>query len=256
MLMKKLLIRIILGIVVLIVLVVVAMGVFLDSAIKKGVETVGPQIAKVDVKVDGVNLSLFSGSAKVKGLTVSNPEGYKTPHAIKMGTANVAVKPGSLLSHKVVVKLIHLEAPDVILEGGLTGNNLRKILDNVNSSSGAPEAPPKQQTPEDKAAAKKLQVDDVLISGAKVSVYLNDVAGVGGTMPIPDIHLTNLGQGPEGITAGDLTKRILSELTDAAIKAGMKAATDIGKGAVQEATKDIGKSAEGLKNLNPFKKKE
>jgi hypothetical protein len=68
-----------------------------------------------------------------------------------------------------------------------------------------------------------------------------------------EIHFTNLGQGPEGITAGDLSKRIFSEITEGSLKAVAGAATDIGKGAVNEATKDIGKTTKGLTDI--FKKK-
>jgi hypothetical protein len=47
--MKKLLIRIVIALLGVIVVAVVAVGLFLDSVIKKGVETVGPRIAKVDI---------------------------------------------------------------------------------------------------------------------------------------------------------------------------------------------------------------
>jgi hypothetical protein len=81
--MKKLLVRIAIGLVVLIVLVALGIHFFLDSAVKKGVETLGPKMTKVDVKLDSVSISLLSGSGKIKGLVVGNPEGYKTPHAIR-----------------------------------------------------------------------------------------------------------------------------------------------------------------------------
>ena len=101
--MKKILIRLLIALVMVVVLVVVAIGLFLDSAIKKGVETIGPQVTKVDVKLDGVSLSLLSGSGKVKGLILGNPQGYQTPHAISVGSTSVSVSPGSLLSDKIVV---------------------------------------------------------------------------------------------------------------------------------------------------------
>jgi len=38
-------------------------------------------------------------------------------------------------------------------------------------------------------------------------------------VPIPDIHFSNLGQGPDGITAGELTQKILQEVSTDTIKA-------------------------------------
>ena len=91
--MKKLFLGVIIVLVVLIVVVVMGVGLFLDSIVKKGMETVGPKITQVSIKVDAVNLSLLNGSARVKGLVVGNPEGYKTPQAISVGSAAVGVNP-------------------------------------------------------------------------------------------------------------------------------------------------------------------
>jgi hypothetical protein len=51
------------------------------------------------------------------------------------------------------------------------------------------------------------------------------------TLPLPDIHLTNLGKGNAGITATDLTRRVLGAITTATVKFVASATTDIGKGA-------------------------
>jgi len=256
--MKKLLIRLLIALVVVVILVVVAISMFLDGAIKKGVEAIGPKIAKVDFKLDSVSLSLLSGSAKVKGLVVGNPEGYKTPNAISVGSALVSVSPGSLLSDKIVVKSIRVEAPEITFEGGLTGNNLNQILDNVNDSvggadQGAKEPTTKEPAPKEEKPAKKLQVDDFLITGAKVKVSLKGTGGFAAPVILPDIHFTNLGDGPEGITPAELTKKVLAEVTQGAVKAAAGAVTDIGKGAVEEVTKDVGKATKGITDL--FKKK-
>lgn len=252
--MKKLLVRLLIALVVVVVLVVVAISMFLDGAIKKGVETIGPKIAKVDFKLDGVSISILSGSAKVKGLVVGNPEGYKTPNAISVGSALVSVSPGSLLSDKIVVKSIRVEAPEITFEGGLTGNNLSKILDNVNATVGGDDKPsPKEPAPKEPKAAKKLQVNDFLITGAKVRVSLKGTGGFAAPVPLPDIHFTNLGDGPEGITPAELTKKVITEVTQGAVKAAAGAVTDIGKGAVEGATKEVGKATKGITDL--FKKK-
>src|SRR5438094_653354 len=125
--MKKIVARILLGLVILLVLALVAMGLFLDSALKRSVETVGPLLTKVDVKLERVSLSILSGSGKIKGLVVGNPDGFKTPHAISVGAASVVLAPGSVFSDKVVVKSIRVEAPEITYEGGLLGgDNLHK----------------------------------------------------------------------------------------------------------------------------------
>src|SRR5581483_5470374 len=125
--MKKILVRLFIALVILIILGVVALSFFLDGAVKRGVETVGPMLTKVEVKLDSVNLSLLSGSGKLKGLFVGNPSGYKTPSAIQVGTASLALQPSSVLSSKIIVHSINLQAPEITFETDLKANNLSKI---------------------------------------------------------------------------------------------------------------------------------
>src|SRR5215469_15189147 len=98
--MKKILVRLCIVVIALIVIAVLAVHFFLDGAVKKGVEVVGSKMTKVDVTLDGVHISLLSGSGKITGLVVGNPDGFKTPHAISIVKAALALKPGSLLADK------------------------------------------------------------------------------------------------------------------------------------------------------------
>ena len=81
---------------------------FLGNIVKAGIETVGPKITQTTITVDAVDLSLLTGSARVKGLVVGNPEGYKAPNAISVGLAAVSVSPMSVLSDKIVVESIRV----------------------------------------------------------------------------------------------------------------------------------------------------
>jgi hypothetical protein len=253
--MKKILIGIVALVVVVVIAIVVGVAFFLDGGIKKGVETYGPQITKVDVKLDAVTVSLLSGSGKIKGLLVGNPAGYATPHAIRMDSASLALNPKSVFSDKVHIKSIRVESPNIYYEGGLGGDNLRTILNNVTEATGG-----NQPATTNTGAAKKLQVDDFVITGAKVNVSIKGTGGFAAPITLPDIHLTNLGQGPDGITAAELTKKILSEITTSVAQHAGSVITDIGKGAVDSATKTatdtIDKATKGVTDLFKKKKKE
>jgi hypothetical protein len=64
------------------------------------------------------------------------------------------------------------------------------------------------------------------------------------TIVLPDIHLTDLGKNENGITAADLTKRVLSAISAATVKAVSSTASNLGKsvmtGGVDKITKGIG----------------
>jgi hypothetical protein len=254
--MKKLLIKVLIGLLVLVIVAILAIGFFLDSAVKRGVETVGPMLTQVEVKLDGVNLSLLSGSGTIKGLRVGNPDGYKTPTAINVGTASLAVQPGSVLGDKIIIKSIIVQAPEITFETDLKGNNLSKILANVEAATGGSGKQPAETKPSG-GASKKLQVDDFLISGGKINVSVTALGGKSMTVPLPDIHLTALGTGPEGITAGELTKVVLKEIEKSAVQASSAAVADLSKQA-DALAKDLGKAAtdKATKSIGDlFKKK-
>jgi uncharacterized protein involved in outer membrane biogenesis len=244
---KKILLGILIGFVAVILIVAIVAGFFLGDVVKAGMETVGPKITQTTLTVDAVHISALTGSAGVNGLVLGNPEGYKSPSAISVGKAAVRVAPFSVLSDKIVVKSIELRSPEITFEGNPLGaNNLKKIMDNVNAFAGSPAAKPDTNAPAQTKPAKKLEVDDLLITGTKV--HFN-----GTTLPLPDIHLTGLGTGPDGITPAGLTKEILSQITTATLKAVAGSVGDAGKAIGKSVGEEAGKLGQSIGGL--FKKK-
>lgn len=249
--MKKWVFRIV-GVVILLVVIALAfVFVNLNSIVKKGVETVGPQLTKVDVRLGSATLSPMNGNGELNKLFVGNPEGYKTPSAIGVGNVKVAVKLRSILSDTIVVEEVNIQAPEITFEGGLTGNNLSQILKNL---EGSPDDV--KPTPEGKPASeggKKFFVKDVVIDGGKINV---NITGFGEakafTIPLPPIHLTNIGSENNGVTAAQLCKEILKPLIASATKAAIEAVAKSGGNLKNLNSEDAGKAVEGLKGL--FKK--
>lgn len=251
--MKKWILRGLIAVVALVILALVLVFINLNSVVKKGVETVGPKLTKVDVRLEAAKLSPLNGNGELSGLFVGNPEGYKTPSAIKVGNVKVAVKLSSALSDTIEIDEVNIQAPEITFEGGLGGNNLSQILKNL---EGSPDDV--KPTPEGKPASeggKKFFVKDVVVNGGKIHVSITGMGGKAVTVPLPPIHLTNIGSENNGVTAAQLCKEVLQPIIASAVKAGTEALTnlgsevkDLGKGAAEKA----GKTVEGLKGL--FKK--
>ena len=268
--MKKIIVRLLIALVVVVILAVLGVGLFLDRAIKAGVETIGPKVTKVDIKLDSVSLSLLSGGGAIKGLVVGNPTGYKTKYAINVGEASLALTPRSLLSDKIIVKSIKVQGPEITYETNLKESNLSKIVANMQEVTGGGQketAKPKETAkekgpaqPKEEKPSKKLEVDEVIISGGKIHVAVTALGGGTATVPLPDIHLQDLGTGPDGITPEELAVKILGAIEQGTVKAAAGAVADIAKGAVYMA-KDLGGAGsnalqsvtKGIGNL--FKKK-
>lgn len=240
--MKKIIFRVVLVLVVLLVLALAALFFSLNGIVKKGVETVGPQMTQVEVRLASADLSPFSGSGKLSGLRVGNPEGYtNTPFAVQFGSIAVGLKLGSVLSDTVVVNEIDIEQPEISLEGALNGNNLSKLLDNIKAAGAAQDQ--QKSAPAGHATSKKFIVQDLVLNGAKVHVHVSALnKSLDQTLTIPDIHLKNIGTGEGGVSAAELSRQLLDPLLAAAVKA---AGDQLEKSGLEKLTKQ---GASQLKN--------
>ncbi|MFM1770568.1 MAG: hypothetical protein RJA22_3097 [Verrucomicrobiota bacterium] len=244
----------------------IVLGLSLGKVIKHGVETVAPPLTKTDVKLGSASLSLFNGHGSLHGFVLGNPEGFKTPSAIKAETVSLGVNPASLLSDKIHVTHVRVVGPEITFEGAIgSKNNLSQILANVDAAlGGGKPAEPKK----DDAAATKLQVDEFSITGAKVSLSMTVLGGKAVTVPLPPIKLENLGQGPDGITPVELVQKALTSITAETLKAAQQAVVDFtknatgaaveaGKGAADAAVKSASGVLDAAKGVGDlFKRKE
>jgi hypothetical protein len=257
--MKKKLLIVAIALVVLLLVAVVAIGASLDKIIKQAVERAGPVITKVDVKLDKVELSLLNGEGSLHGFSLGNPEGYTSPTSLEFGLASLSLQPSSLMGDKVVIRYVRLDAPIITFEGGLRGNNLSDLVNGM--QSGEDTAPTEEsrepaEEPAAEAGSRKLQVDEFSLTGAKAIVKIKELGGEPKTLVLPDIQLTALGTGPEGITASELTKLVLDEVVRRTLEAVMSSGGDldkIGEAALKDlddsGNEDAAKAVRGVMDL-------
>lgn len=280
---RKLVFFLLAGILLLVVIAVVAVGLFADGALKVAIETAGTKALSVGVSVKEVDLSILGGRLAIANLAINNPPGYQNERLLELGEARVAVDTKSLLGEIVNIKDIRLDGMSIVLEQrGVSGNNLQDIMKKL------PAGEEKTSEP----SGKKLHVDTLEITNANVKVKLLPVPGKADTLTLKlaPIKLTDLGGDNDLDTVGLsrtillavaggiaeqgtdlLPKEMLGSITtelkklgglpDVLTQTGMKVldvGADAGKGAgegVIKGAEDVGKGiTEGIKGL--FEKKE
>jgi len=250
--MKKLILRIVIGAIVLLVIGLVVVFFSLNSIVKKGVETVGPKLTKVEVRLGSAKLSPLSGNGRLSDLFVGNPEGYQTPSALKLSDIKLAVEPGSLLSDTLVVDEINIQGPEITFEGSLSGNNLSKILQNLEAATGG-EHPDKTTKSDSSKPGKKFFVKDFVLKGGKITAAVSTPLGSkSGTLALPEVRLQNIGSRENGVTAAELSKQMMKAIEKVATEAVAAGIADLGKnfqGLGKGATNPVDKAAQTLKNL-------
>jgi hypothetical protein len=194
----------------------------LNSLVKKAVETVGPTITRTDVRLASARLSPFSGSGALNGFVIGNPEGFKGPFALKLGSIAVSVDKETILKDPIVVNSVIIRGPEIALIGTPSGNNLGKLLQNIQSSASSSKT--KEEKPAKEASSKKFVVKEVVISGTKLHLAASALdQKVTQTLSIPDIRLQNIGTAGKGISARDVAMQIITPLINAAAKEGINA---------------------------------
>ena len=216
----------------LLVLIVVLM-LSLGQIIKTGVNTAGPKLAGVPVHLDKAVVNPFTGLVQIKGLVIGNPEGFNTPSAMELNNFKLKIKMSSLFSKAIVIEQILIDAPQITFEKSLKSSNLSTLQANLAPKETA--VPKTEAAPAEKKAAKKVIIEDFQLNGAKVNVTITALGGKKMTLPLPSIHLKDIGKESQGASPAEVISEVFGSIT----KAVTEAASSIGD-AAGKALKDAG----------------
>lgn len=198
----------------------------LDGLVKQAIEHWGPQITGVAVRVEGVRIETTEGRGTIRGLFVGNPRGFAAPHALKLRELRLTLDPASLAKDVVVIRELVLAAPDVVYERGQGSDNLAVIQKNVDAWVAKHGGTQSQES----GPKKKFVIENLLIRDGKANI------GTTASLPMPDLHLRDVGRKSGGATAGDVVKQVwgamLRSVTSLATRAG-SAIRDGAKSAVE-----------------------
>ena len=195
-----------LALVILIVALVAAFGLFGGPIIKNAVNTAGPKLMGVDVKLQDVSFSPLSGRIALKGLHVGNPEGFKTPGMIDIGLLDVDLDASSLFKKVIVISEIRIEAPEITFEKSLKTSNFGQLMEQLDA--GAEKAEEKEEAadtakPAGDGKGKKVVIRKLTISGAMVNMSISLMGGKAVPLPLPTITMSDIGG--DGSEAGGVT---------------------------------------------------
>ncbi len=213
----KLLLKLVGTLVVLALIAVFVGALYLDRVVKTSVETVAPEFTKSRVVLDGVSLSLLNGSASLSGLQIGNPGGFSAPNAFSLQSVDVKLNRDSIFTDTIIVDSVRILAPEVTYESLGKGSNIEALQRNVEqaiASAGGVSSETASQAP-----GKKLIIKDLMVSKGQIH-YSNALLGSKTLdLPLPDIHLTGIGEKSGGASASEVAGQILSALNKTAVQA-------------------------------------
>lgn len=192
----------------------------IDDLLRLGIEKAGSEALQVPVKIDKVSLSMFTGAGAIEGLEIGTPGGFSVPRTLHIGRSEIAINTSASKDDRIVIQHIRLNSPELHLEVGPGGSNLAQIARNARAAAGTRTETPKPAASKDPAKqGVKLQIDEVLITAAQLRASAGALPGAKTSLTLPEIRLTGLGSGSEGLSPAELTALILAKLSEEAAKA-------------------------------------
>jgi len=217
--------------VVLLVVVLFAFGPIAKVAVNNAV---GPLLG-VSAHVDDVSFSPIRGFLSLDNFVVGNPEGFKTEYMMKLDRLVFEMDTSSLFSDPLRIKQIEVAGFAVTLEG-LMDNNISTFLDNLSSGKKA-EKPEKEEKEEEKPAAeesekkpaRKVYIGSVDITETRFNFA--PVAGKAIPVPLPPIHLDEIGKPDEGASVMEAVQNVMGGILSAVLDAAKGAGALVGDAA-------------------------
>lgn len=207
----------------------------LDAIVKTAIEKYGSEITQVAVSVGSVELSPTDGKGALKGLRVGNPKGFRTPHAVSVGSIELAIDPASIASDVVKIRRIAIASPRISYEAGSGDkSNFDVIQRNVDRYLGKDRK--EKASPENRMIVDQLSIRDIKVTYSPILLE-----GKGFEISLPDIELRDIGKAKGGVTSGELAKVV----TDALMTRMTRAITNTLRGTA-DITKSVTDSVKGL----------
>lgn len=236
------------GLLILVLLVGVVGYTQMNSLVKTGVETAGPEALSVPVTVGSVSISPLSGRLQVKDFAVGQPDGFGEGSMVQLGALDLKVDTNTILDDHIIVDEIIIDKP--MFDARVIGSqsNFQALQEKLMAGAGPSEIDGQPIT----LTIRRLAVRNPQISVQKEGGLLQ----VDEDVNLADFTLTDLGTDEQGLAPREIARHIMDtlqpQITRALVAAG---AGDTLKGIAKNARGELEKQAGSLLNKLRSKRK-
>jgi hypothetical protein len=219
----------------------------LDSVVKAAVEQIGSEATGTQVSLNQVEISPTSGFGALRGFRMTNPKGFAEGDAFKFDEINVTLDITTVFSDPVVINEIVIDKPEITYAIGEGGSNVDEIQKNVNDYAGA--GGESTGAAGGSSEGPNLIIKNLYMRNGTVTVSAPAMTAETMSAPLPDIHLTDIGQEGRGATPGEVVQQAMAAVVTSAKQAVQSVDVDaLMKGAGEmagEAQKKLEEATEG-----------
>jgi hypothetical protein len=210
--------------------------------IRSGVNRIGPTVLKAPIVVDEATLGPVSGMGTLFDIHVGNPAGWSKSEALRISRVQLELTPFSIFEDTVVVKVLEIEKLDIIYETKPGASNLSDMLANAAQSLrlNGPE------TKREDGRPVRLIVKKFVLRKGTVTLSAGEQKLV---VPMPEIHLVDLGVREGGLTPPQLGFAIIRSVTANVVAASTRALGTVGGPAGAAALENARQIGEAIKEF-------
>lgn len=186
----------------------------LDSIVETGISTGGTDRLSVDVAVDSVSLSPFSGKVSASNLKIGQPKGFGDGPMLALGEFKMKLETGSLFSDHIIIDQLLIDAPllDVRRLDGKT--NFEAFQAGLNLP----------ESEDDTASDITVTIRELKVLAPRLLAKNDGFLKLDEDVALADFTLTNLGTDEKGLAPKEIARHIMDalqpQITKALIAAG------------------------------------
>lgn len=244
------------GLLVFAVLAAATVPLWINPVVTSVAGRVVPGFTGTDFRIDRFYLNPYTGSLRVSGVKLSNPEGFGEAAALSVSDFNVDIVVGSLFSDTILVKEIVVADPFVSYYSNGGKNNFDVILANVNRATGsekeikedAAKGPEKKSGKNQDSPGKKVIIERLRVTGTKIKLMKSDLVP---SLMVPPLELTDIGKKSGGATLEEAWTQIADGIMKSVSAAGdgLGALGGILGSGAKDASGRLNAGMEGLSSL-------
>lgn len=185
----------------------------LDGTVRRAIEERGTALTGTAVRVDGVEIELAAGRARVRGLRVANPPGFSGPDVLSLAEVEVGIDVFSLASDPVVIDTVRVVGPHVFYEVNDAGTAnidvIRRSVEARRKAARTADGTPGGDHPRRRGGTRRLIIHLLELREGEVTIDARAAGGATRTEQLPPFELTAIGVKQGGAAPAEVGRIIL-----------------------------------------------
>ena len=202
------------------VLLVLALPLWISPVATRLAGSIVPNYTGTEFNIEKFNINPYSGTILIKGIRLSNPDGFGSSPAFSLDDFNAQIDIGSLFSDTIIIRELSINGSFVSYYSNKGENNFDIILSNFKNATAAEKENAEgssESKKAEKSSKKKVIIEHLKIADTRVKLMKSDVMPA---LVLPSLELKDIGRKSNGATLEEAWTQIANSVMNSMSSAG------------------------------------